>query len=306
MLLKKYKDAIALGSEVRPKTRISLGPMSLNIAVGDIRGIEAGRIVQIVGKYSSGKSTLALDIIGQHQKSTGYPVVYVDFERSFDRDYARVIGVDTDRLYIIRANSTEEGMTQVENIIKTGEVKLVVIDSIAAAKSSTEDDKDYSDNAKMASSAGLITRFCNRVVPLLDNHDVLLLVLNQLRANFNTMSPEKEIPFGGKSLHYHTSVMVQLTNIKNTEDETDIRAVVKKNKVGAPRHITEFTIKYGTGIDHARDILNLAIERGIVIKSGAWLSHGTKKTQGIEKACAEFPMQEILLAIIDMEKENGR
>jgi recombination protein RecA len=304
-LLKKYRDAIRLANEDRPKTWISLGPLSLNIAVGNSRGVKAGRIIQIVGKYSSGKSTLALDIIRQHQFD--YPeavVVYVDFERAFDKYYAQNVGVDLDRLHIVTADSTEEGFNIVEAFVKTGDIRLIIIDSIAAAKSSTENDKDYDDSMKMASSAGAITRFCNRIVPLLDNYDTLLVVLNQLRANFNTLSPEKEIPFGSKSLQYATSVTIQTTNIQNTQDETEIQAVIKKNKVGAPRHVTKFFIKYGQGIDHAQDVLTLALERGIINKSGAWFAYGDRKAQGMNKATQEFPIEEIKQKILELENDH--
>lgn len=301
-LLKKYEDAVALGSTERTKTCFSLGPLSLNLAVGDVDGIKSGRVVQIVGKYSSGKSTLALDIIAQHQRQSGLPVIYVDFERAYDPVYAKAIGVNTDLLHIVRADSTEDGLTIAENFIKTGEIKLVVIDSIAAAKPSSENDKDYNDPARMGGNSGIISRFVNRIVPLIDNNDVLLVLLNQLRANFNTLSHEKEVPYGAKSLHYATSVMIQTTNIKNTEDETEIQAVIKKNRVGAPRHVTRFFIKYGQGIDHAQDVIQLAIDRGLVSKSGSWFAYRDTKVQGMEKAVAEFPVDEIRTSIVEMER----
>lgn len=292
-LLKKYKSTVMPGSVERPRTWISQGPLSLNLAIGDPRGVKTGRIIQIVGKYSSGKSTLALDIVAQHQKATGNPVVYADFERSFDKEYAEAVGVNTNALYIVRGDSTEDGFSFVEKAVKSGDIRLVIIDSVAAAKPSNEDEKDYGENAKMAGNSGIITRFVNRIVPLIDNHDVLLICLNQLRANFNTMSPEREIPYGAKSLHYATSVMIQLTNIKNTEEETEIQAVIKKNKVGAPRHVTRFMINYGKGIDHAQDIIQLALEKDIVVKSGSWFSYNGIKAQGMERAIAEFPVGEI-------------
>jgi recombination protein RecA len=298
-LLKKYQDVVQLGSEERPKTWFSLGPLSLNLAVGNVRGVQSGRIVQIVGKYSSGKSTLALDIVAQHQREHHLPVIYVDFERAYDRDYATAVGVDTSLIHIVRADSTEEGMTIMEKAIKTGDIKLVVIDSIAAAKPSSEDSKDYNDAQKMGGNSPISGRMVNRVVPLIDNNDVLVIVLNQLRANFNTMSPEREVPAGGKALHYATSVMIQTTNIKNTEDETQIQAVIKKNRVGAPRQVATFFIKYGQGIDHARDIIDLAIEQDIVRKSGSWISYSDKKVQGLERASVEFPIDEIRQRVIE-------
>lgn len=304
-LLKKYKGAIELGNVEKERTWFSLGPLSLNMAIGNPRGIKSGRIVQIVGKYSSGKSTLALDIIAQHQRDTGLPVAYVDFERAYDKNYAEALGVNTEKLYRITADSTETGLNITEGIMRSGDVKLVVLDSIAAAKPSSENEKDYNDSAKMASSAGIITRFCNRAVNIIDDNDILLVVLNQLRANFNTMSPEKEIPFGGKALHYATSVMIQMTPVKNGEDIMEVQAAIKKNRVGAPRHVTKFNINNGRGIDHARDIIDLAIERDIVIASGAWLSYRGAKVQGKAAAGEQFPINEIRAEIINQETSRA-
>jgi len=298
-LLKKYQDVISLGSIDRPKTMFSLGPLSLNLAVGNPNGVQSGRIIQIAGKYSSGKTTLAQDIVAQHQKATGLPVAYIDFERAFDKDYAQKIGVNTDKLHIVRADTTEQGLDICEALIKSGDIRLVVIDSVAAAKPSSEDDKSYEDSPKVGGNSIIISRFCNRIVPLIDNNDVLIVLLNQLRANMNTMSPEREIPYGAKSLHFATSVLIRTTNIKTTAEVTDIQAVVHKNKVGAPRHVAQFSIRFDRGIDHAQDIVQLAIERDLVHKSGSWLTYGSKKVQGIERAGAEFPVDEIRARIIE-------
>lgn len=301
-LLKKYKGAVQLASEERPKTRISLGPLSLNLAVGHPLGVQAGRIVQIAGRYSSGKSTLALDIVAQYQKSLNIPAAYVDFERAFDKDYAHNIGVDLSNLHMVRTDSVEEGLNIVESLIKTNEVKLIVIDSIAAAKPASENEKDYDDAQKMANSAAVITRFCYRVIPLLDNHDVLLLVLNQLRSNFNTMSPEKEIPFGAKALGYNTSVLIQTVAVSNGEDESEIQATIKKNRTGPPRRAIRFNINYGIGIDHDKDIIDLAVEHGLVEKSGSsWWKYNGVSLQGMDKAKTQFPIDELRAKIIEME-----
>ncbi len=300
-ILERYKDVIRVASEDRPRSWISLGPLSLNLAVGNPKGVKAGRIVQIVGKFSSGKSTLALDIIAQYQRQYEAPAIYVDFERSFDSDYAGKMGVDVDRLHIVTADSTEDGFNIIEALVKTGEIRLVVVDSIAAAKSSTENDKDYDDNMKMASSAGAITRFCNRIVPLLDNYDTLLVVLNQLRANFSTLSPEKEIPFGSKSLQHAVSITIQTVALHTTDQETEVQATIKKNKVGAPRRVAKYFIRYGHGIDHARDIIDLGVEQGIVEKNKGWMTYEGRKANGIANARAEFPIDEIKERIL-----NGR
>jgi len=302
-LLKKYKEFISLGNKERQKTFFSLGPLSVNLSVGDSRGIPSGRLVQVVGKQSSGKSTLALDIMAQHQRTSGLEVVYIDFERSYDMDYAAAIGIDLGRLYVVRPDTTEQGLNIAEEAIKSGEIKLVVIDSIAAAMPSSELPKDYDDSPKMASNAGLITRFANRIIPLLDNNDALLIVLNQLRKNFSTLSPETEIPFGGMSLQYATAVTLHVTKTSTKDTFQTTQVVVKKNKVSAPQGRCEFTIQYGVGIRHDLDLLTLAIGVGLVVKNGAWLSYNDIKVQGLDKAAVEFPLQEIRDRLLEIQ--NG-
>jgi recombination protein RecA len=262
-LLKKYKDAVQSGA------------------------------VQLVGKESSGKSTLAYDIIAQHQKETGMPVLYVDFERSYTRSYAESCGVTTSMLQVARANTTEQGLTMVESFIDSGAVKLVVIDSIAAARPSSEVNKDYEDSMKMASNAGIITRFVNRIVPLADNNDALVLVINQFRMNFNTMSPEKEIPFGGQALKYATNVQIGLTRTGWNSESMDVQALIRKSKVSAPRDKIDFVIRFGKGVAHDLDILELGVQLGFATKSGAWYAFDGIQAQGKENAVKKFDLDKM-------------
>ncbi len=301
-LLKKYKDTVTLGTTEKERTWFSSGPLSLNLAIGDARGVQSGNIMQLVGKYSSGKSTLALDIAAQHQRATGLPVMYVDFERAYDKKYAEIIGIDSSLLYKIQADTTEDGLSIVEEAIGTDETKLVIIDSIASAMPSSELKKDYNDAQRMGGNSGILSRFMNRIIPLIDNHDVLLILLNQLRANFSTMAHEKEIPYGAKSIHYATSIMVQLRNKETTEQCTEIEAIVKKNRVGSPKHKAEFVITYAMGINHALDIINLGIFYKIIDKSGSWISYNGNKVQGLDRASVEFPIDEIRQRILEVAK----
>jgi recombination protein RecA len=300
-LLKKYKDFVSLGSKERIRPYFSLGPLSLNIAAGDSRGIPAGRIIQIVGKQSSGKSTLALDMIHQYQLTNPYAnVLYVDFERSFDPRYSQSIGVDLDRIYHVRPDTTEQGFNITEEAIRDADFKLAIIDSIAQAMPSSELGKDYEDSPKMASNAGLITRLMNRIVPILDNNDALLIAINQLRKNFSTLSPETEVPFGGMSLQFAIAMTLHIAKTSTKETFQTSQVIIKKNKTNAPQGRCEFTIQYGVGIRHDLDIINLAIERGLVNKSGAWLSYDVIKSQGLERAATEFPLEEIKQRILGL------
>lgn len=285
-LLTKYQGYVAPGTYERPRTMFSIGPLSLNLAVGNYKGVPSGRIIQIVGQESSGKSTLALDILAQHQRAfPAESVGYVDFERSFVADYAAACGVDLARILVVRPDTTEQGFTILEDMIQNG-IRVVVVDSVAAAKPSSENNRDYEDAMKMASSAGIITRFCNRIVPIIDNADAVIVMINQLRENFNTMSPEKTIAFGGRALRYATGVTISLVRTSKKEQRIDVQATIRKNKVGAPYQVTEFQIVYGAGIDHNTDAVQLALQRGLLTKGGAWYTYKDQKFQG-EVAVAE-------------------
>jgi recombination protein RecA len=297
-LLKKFKDYIQTADVPRPHELVSLGPLSLNIAAGDAKGFKSGRIVQIFGKESSGKSTLSLDIIAQYQKANpDASVLYVDFERSLDEKYAAAIGVDLQRLLVARTDNMERGFDIIYACIESG-IKLIIIDSIMAGIPKVEETKDADESPKMASTAGLITIFVRKVVPLLDDNDVMLIIINQMRSNFNTMSPEKEIPGGGQALQFHSNLKLAVQKIKTEGTKQRTQVVVKKNKSDAPQGRAEFTINYGRGIDHAADIIELAESRDIVRKSGSWYTYRDLRAQGLENAAQTFPIEEIKEALL--------
>lgn len=293
--LQKFKDYLNIKREY---SYVSLGPLSLNIASGDPRGIKAGRMIQIFGKESGGKSTLALDIVAQFQKRRDEDVMYIDFERSLDEAYAEACGVNVDSLLVATPDTLERGFDIVYAAIDSG-VKLIVIDSIAAGLPKSEEEKDAEDNTKMASSAGPITRFVNKVVPMLSDNDVLLVIVNQMRANFNQMSPEKEIPFGGMALQFHTQLKLHVTKLKTEAEKQTTQVVVKKNKTNAPQGRAEFFIRYGAGVDHKADILTLAENQGIIERRGAWYNYGELKAQGMENAKEIFPIEEIKARLLN-------
>lgn len=299
-LLKKFKDHLSMGDEPRDRTYFEIGPLSFNLALGDIRGIKSGRLAVITGKESTGKSTLALDAVKHYIKK--FPSEYatwIDFERVFEADYARACGVDPARVIVVRPDTTEIGFDIVEELIKSGESRLVVLDSVAQAKPSSEDDRSYTESPKMASNAGLITRFCNRIIPLADNYDALVIAINQLRANFNTLSPEKEIMYGANSLKYAASLTILLRKKKTEEDRLTVEAIMRKNKVGSPMKKVDLYIDYGSGINHQSDIFELAQRYGIIDKRGSWFYYGDLSKQGEKRALAEFPMSDIRQAVIE-------
>ncbi len=292
-LHKLFKNFVLTSSVTRPKTKFSLGPLSVNLAIGDVSGVDSGRFVQIFGKPSVGKSTLALDIVRQWQERDELnDALYVDYERALDQDYANTIVADPNRLYIVRADTTEQGQDIIEAAIDSG-VKLIVIDSIAAGMPSNELEKDNQQNPKMASNAGLWTRFTSRIIGKIDNSDTMIILLNQMRKNFSTMSREEEIPWGGLALQFATSVSIALSRIKTEDNRITVQALIKKNKVGNPQQRAEFFIEFGKGIRHDMDVITLAINAGIVTKSGTWYYYKDNKAQGVQGAAELFPLDEI-------------
>lgn len=297
-LRKKYRDVVAEASRARPKTMFSIGPLSLNLAIGNPHGVPAGRFIQLFGMPSVGKSTVALDIVRQWQdRAAENDALYVDFERGFDMQYAANTGVDLDRLIMVRADTTEQGMNVIEAAVREG-IKLVVVDSIAAGMPSTELEKGYDDNPKMASNAGLWTRFVNRMIPLIDNNDTLIVLLNQMRKNFSMMSREENIPYGGVALKHASSLDIALSRIKQEDTRITVQALAKKNKVGNPLRRAEFFIEYGRGIRHDLDILTLALDAGIVSRSGAWYSYDGQRAQGLEGAASTFDIGTLRSAVL--------
>lgn len=292
MSLDKYKSFIKSASAVSAMKFFPFSLLSLNLAIGDVRGIRGGRLIQLIGNPSSGKSTLALDLIANAQKA-GVKCAYVDFERTFDPEYSKVLGVDLDNLQMVKPDFAEQGLEITELLIKEGGVQLVVIDSIPAAVPSTESEKGYGDSEKMAVAAGYITRFCRRVVPIVDNYNALIVVLNQYRANISTLARSESKPYGPRALGYASSLIIELSRIKNEDLKTIVQAKATKNKMAPERKLSEFTLVYGQGPDYKLDVITLAEQYGIVTKRGAWYVYGTDKVQGVDSAKNQFPIKEI-------------
>lgn len=292
MSLDRYKAFIKNASQVNEGIFIPFSLLSLNIVLGDIRGIRSGKIVQLIGNPSSGKSTLALDLIASAQRA-GIKCAYVDFERTFDPDYSNALGVDLEKLQMVKPDFAEQGLEITELLIKEANVQLVVIDSIPAAVPSVESEKGYSDAEKMAVAAGYITRFCRRVIPIIDNYNALIVILNQYRANISTLARSESKPYGPRALGYSSSLIIELTRVKNEDTRTFVQARATKNKLAPERKVTEFTLVYGQGPDTSGDLLTLAEQAGIVTKRGAWYMYNESKAQGIENAKNTFPINEI-------------
>lgn len=287
-VLRKYKDII---NTETPEYFYPFSLISLNQLVGDMRGLRGGRMYQFLGKESTGKTTLSLDIIANAQKN-GHMCCYVDFERTFDNEYAEKLGINLNDLLIVRAQTAEDALTVVEELLKSG-VMVVVIDSIPAAVPKIEADKDYNEAEKMASNAALVNRMCRRFVPLLSNSGAICIVINQYRANISTMSRKETKPFGAMILQYTVSLTLELARIKNEEDETQVQVTVGKSKIGIERKRVVITLVYGSGLSYEEDVLTLALEHDIIQRKGAWFYYGDNKYQGMDNAIQNMPIEEI-------------
>lgn len=300
-LAKEYKEFI---NTEAPIEWYQFSLISLNRLVGG-SGIKGGRIIQLLGNKSSGKTSLALDLIANAQKDNK-PCAYIDFECTLDLDYATFLGVDVEgiledgnpALTIVNPDTAENGFMLCEKLIDAG-AKLIVIDSIAAPVSKSELDKDLNDNEKMASTAGLITRFLKRVIPKLRNSGALLVVINQNRANMSSMPNAKATkPFGASALQYLISVNIELVRTGNKEDFTIVQAFTEKNKQGGKeRSKCDIIMQYGKGFDIAHDVVMLSLESGKIDKQKntyyTTIDGVEYKAVGIEQAKEKMPIEKL-------------
>lgn len=296
-LLKKHRDTIQSGERIKPKLFYPFSILSLNMALGSLRGLQGGRIIQLLADPKCGKTTLAFDLIAQAQREDRL-CAFVDFERTFDPTYAKRVGVDTEKLLVIRTRYAEDSLNLVEEVMANG-VRLVVIDSVPAAVTSSEQEKDLTESEKMAASAGLWTRFLKRAVPVVSDVDGLLITINQYRSHISKLAHTDKKPYGPAALQYTSGLTINATRIKNEENKATVRLTVAKNKQGKEGVATEVILEHGKGFRADLDILSMAINRGIVNQKGAWLSYKEHKAQGIEKAALEFPLEEIKQEIIN-------
>lgn len=292
---KKYKHIIAVEP---PEIYYPFATLSLNMLVGDKRGLRGGRLYQIIGNESTGKSTLSLDLIMQAQKD-GKTCAYFDIECTFDKHYAKTVGVDTDTLLLITPEQAEQCFTLVEELIKS-DVHVIVIDSIPALVPTSENDKQYEDREQVASIAGPLTRFCRRLIPLLHKTGAIVIFINQNRANFSPMSRKETKPFGGKAIQYFVSLTIDLARIERKEAYSTIQATIEKSKIGLEKARVTFQIMYGKGIDRGQDILSLALEYNIIKKKGAWFEYDGKQAQGIKNAIRDFSIEDIRKKVLDV------
>lgn len=270
----------------------SSGSLSLDLALGG--GFPKGRILEIYGPESSGKTTLALHAIAEIQKKGG-TAAFIDAEHALDPAYARKLGVDTDNLLVSQPDNGEQALEICETLVRSNAVDIVVVDSVAALVPQAEIDGDMGDS-HMGLQARLMSQALRKLTGIISKSKTTVLFINQIRMKIGVMFGNPETTTGGNALKFYASVRLDIRRtgqIKSGEDIIGSRTKVKvvKNKIAPPFRVAEFDIMYNEGISKSGDVLDLAVQYGVVGKSGAWFDYGDSKIGQGREATKEYLMQ---------------
>ena len=266
---------------------ISTGSLGIDIALG-IGGLPKGRIIEIYGPESSGKTTLALSVIAQSQKKGG-TCAFIDAEHALDPSYAKKIGVDIDNLLISQPDAGEQALEIADTLVRSGAIDVLVVDSVAALVPKAELEGEMGDS-HMGLQARLMSQALRKLTSTVSRSNTLIIFINQIRMKIGVMFGNPETTTGGNALKFYASVRIDIRRIGSIKDKDDVigsqtRVKIVKNKVAPPFKIVDFDIMYGEGISKTGELIDLGVKAGIVEKAGAWFSYkGEKLGQGRENA----------------------
>lgn len=265
----------------------STGSIGLDIALG-IGGLPKGRIIEIYGPESSGKTTLALHVISEEQKKGGI-CAFVDAEHALDPSYAKKLGVDLDELLISQPDAGEQALEITETLVRSGAVSVVVVDSVAALTPKSELEGDMGD-AQVGAQARLMSQAMRKLTSAISRSNCMVIFINQIRMKIGVMFGSPETTTGGNALKFYSSVRLDIRRIGALKDRDEVignstRVKIVKNKVAPPFKQVEFDIMYGEGVSKTGELIDLGVKAGIVDKSGSWFSYGDERVgQGRENA----------------------